>query len=357
MSLASVSALDPQDQNAMTEYMDMVNLPLLFQTMIKEVTAQGISDSPQDPHEFLISWLEKNPIHMKRCVPADFRTTIKDMFRHADLDKSGFLDRRELKSVFIGLRTELGLSETDIRALMAEADENADGVIDYEEFCHVAVDVLESIYAKMDYEAELALRKEDARADTSEYLLRGMTQDQLKAILLGVFEKADADGNGTLDPKEFRACLQDTDLGFTKKEVNVMLSEVDANNDGVITYDEFAPLAFDILVELMSKDFISAPTSEDDLANFVTDIFVEKMDPNTGTIAHAAAEEAMLAADMGLSRLKVLACLSEAQQQIQGYGSTSNEKDESSIGSVSDAHRLAVAVAGVVAQIYQSWGY
>merc|ERR1719253_1144644 len=128
------------------------------------------------------------------------------MFRHADMDKSGFLDRRELKSVFIKLRDDLGLSDKDIRLLMAEADENEDGVIDYEEFCHIAVDVLESIYARMAY----------AREDASEQLLRGMTQDELKAILETVFKKADVDGNGTLDPKEFQGCLKDTDLGFTK---------------------------------------------------------------------------------------------------------------------------------------------
>lgn len=343
--MASVSALNPEDQNAMIEYTDMVNLQLLFSTMIQSVT----TEKPEDPIAFLISWLEKNPIHMKKKVPVDFRNTIKEMFRHADMDKSGFLDRRELKSVFIKLRDDLGLSDKDIRLLMAEADENEDGVIDYEEFCHIAVDVLESIYAKMDYEAELAYRMAYAREDASEQLLRGMTQDELKAILETVFKKADVDGNGTLDPKEFQGCLKDTDLGFTKKEINIMLSEVDADNDGVVTYEEFAPLAFDILVELMSKDFLSAPTDELNLTDFFLNLFAPLANEE-GKVAHAAAEEAMISADLGLTRLQVLAALSEA-------GGTVQEQGGEVLGAVSPAEELAISVAGIVAQVYRDWGY
>jgi len=347
--LASVSALSPEDQNAMVEYTDMVNLPLLFSTMIQSLTTK----QPDDPHAFLIEWLEKNPIHMKKKVPVDFRNTIKEMFRHADMDKSGYLDRRELKSVFVQLRTDLGLSDSDIRLLMAEADENDDGVIDYEEFCHVAVDVLESIYNKMDYEAELAYRMVDARQDASQQLLRGMTQEELQGILAGVFKKADLDGNGTLDTKEFQSCLRDTDLGFTKKEINIMLAEVDANNDGVITYEEFAPLAFDILVELMSKEFLSAPTDELNLADHFLNMFAPLVDGD-GNVAHAAAETAMLEGDLGLTRLQVLAALSEATGQED---TGADKKAGEHLGQVSPLEELALSVAGMVATVYREWGY
>jgi Ca2+-binding EF-hand superfamily protein len=347
MSLASVSALSPEDQNAMMEYTDMVNLQLLFQTMMQCLT----TEQPDDPHDFLIKWLEKNPIHMKKRVPADFRETIKGMFRRADLDKSGFLDRRELKSVFIQLREDLGLSDSDIRLLMAEADENDDGVIDYEEFCHIAVDVLHSIYAKMDFEAEQAYRVMNAKEEVSQQLLRGMTEQELKGILEGVFKKADTDGNGTLDVKEFQACLRDTDLGFTKKEINIMLSEVDANGDGIITYDEFAPLAFDILVELMSKEFLSAPTDELQLTDFFLDLFSGFAD-SANKVSHTAAETAMLGADLGLTRMQVLACLSECTDT-----SMQKAEDGEVLGTVSDIMALSESVAGMVFQIYQEWGY
>jgi hypothetical protein len=39
------------------------------------------------------------------------------------------------------------------------------------------------------------------------------------------------------------------ELGLTRKEVNAILSEVDENNDGEVSYEEFIPICFNILVE------------------------------------------------------------------------------------------------------------
>ena len=83
----------------------------------------------------------------------------------------------------------------------------------------------------MNYELEQAMRKEEAKEEEAE-LLRGLTEAELMDILKGVFQNADADGNGTLDRKEFATCLKDSNLGFTKKEINVLMSEVDLDGDG-----------------------------------------------------------------------------------------------------------------------------
>ena len=129
----------------MTEYMEMVGLPTLFETMLQEL----VTKKPSDPEQFLIDYIEENPIKMRKRVPADFRQTIKRLFASADKDGSGSLDRKELKTVFDGLKQELGLSNKDIKLIMAEADENDDGVVEYEEFATIAADVLEAIYGEL----------------------------------------------------------------------------------------------------------------------------------------------------------------------------------------------------------------
>tara|TARA_B110000046_G_scaffold75025_1_gene83094 strand:+ start:276 stop:473 length:198 start_codon:yes stop_codon:yes gene_type:complete len=62
-----------------------------------------------------------------------------------------------------------------------------------------------------------------------------------------IFKRADADGSGALSLQEFRKCLKDADIGLTKKEINILMAECDVDQDGTISYDEFIPVAFDIL--------------------------------------------------------------------------------------------------------------
>lgn len=62
------------------------------------------------------------------------------------------------------LQDELGLSNKVIKQIMAEADENDDGVIEYREFVPMAVDVINIIEAKQDYKENVEMDKIEVRA-------------------------------------------------------------------------------------------------------------------------------------------------------------------------------------------------
>lgn len=194
--------------------------------------------------------------------------SVSFLFDQADADGNGVLDRAEFKAVFVALKSELGLSNKAIKQvrpcccvvvassntrrvehppnpppyphpslpqIMAEADENDDGVIEYREFVPIAVDVINVIEAKREFEEKKAADAEDAVEDAKDFLLHGMPRETLESMLKGAFLKADKDGSGYLDRKEFKECLRGSGLGFTKKEVNIMMSEVDLDGDGRIT--------------------------------------------------------------------------------------------------------------------------
>merc|ERR1712091_212276 len=90
---------------------------------------------------------------------------------------------------------------------------------------------------------------EAARAAAEEQLMYVLPREELEKIMKTVFAKADSDGNGVLDRKEFKKCLKAAELGLTKKDINILLSETDVDGDGMVTYEEFVPLCFNILVE------------------------------------------------------------------------------------------------------------
>jgi len=129
--------------------------------------------------------------------------------------------------------------------------------------------------------------------------------------------KADADGNGWLSRKEFSTCIKEADLGFTRKEINVLMSEVDMDDDGKISYDEFVPLCFTLLVEMVSDSLIEAPQEEEELRQFFVDLFSSAADSN-GLLSHKQVVNLLKQADLGLTRIQIHAIMSEADEDQDG---------------------------------------
>jgi len=65
--------------------------------------------------------------------------------------------------------------------------------------------------------------------------------------LIAMFQRADYDGNGSLDPEEFAQLLLNSKWGFTKEDVQVVMQAHDANADGSLVYSEFVSCAIDLV--------------------------------------------------------------------------------------------------------------
>lgn len=64
--------------------------------------------------------------------------------------------------------------------------------------------------------------------------------EQEQQELKETFDHYDSDGNGVIDRNEFRALLKTLDPGFTEDDVLLGLKILDANDNGVIDWEEFA---------------------------------------------------------------------------------------------------------------------
>ena len=131
------------------------------------------------------------------------------------------------------------------------------GVIEYREFMPIMVDLIHAAQARDKAAFEAEMDAMDAEFEANDYFIHGMGREQLESLMMDLFKQHDADGNGVLDRKEFKACLKSADLGLTKKEINMLLSEADENEDGVVTYEEFTPMCFQILVEKYKEDYLN----------------------------------------------------------------------------------------------------
>ena len=145
-------------------------------------------------------------------------------------------------------------------------------MVEYEEFAPVAVEIIEAMLAKKAAEEYDAAQNVEA-LNTAEMLVHGMTQQEIETWLSDMFNSYDQNGDGHLDRGEFKAALIGADLGLKKKEINALLNAIDVDGDGKVTYQEFVPLAYDILVTIIANDFKENNMPEAEIAEFLTELF------------------------------------------------------------------------------------
>ncbi|EFJ47239.1 radial spoke protein 7 [Volvox carteri f. nagariensis] len=244
-----------------------------------------------------------------------------ELFIEADRDRSGFLDRQELTSVL--RNANLRLSDRQIRQILAEADENDDDVIQYKEFLPIMVDVMQSIKAKEQAKAMMHGVESMVRTEVESMLLHGLPQEELQALMLKVFRKADADGSGTLNRHEFKEALKAAELGLTRKDINLILSHIDVDKDGLVSYEEFIPVCFQVLVERFKDEIVvnDILSNTDELQQMLLTAFRDADSENTGLLTQrqvkAIFKELSYQA-LGLTTLQTVSLLSQAPTTPDG---------------------------------------
>lgn len=296
-------------------------VPKDFPSVLKAFTREVLRSQPENIYEFGASYFSEvlaqraaaeadQTKGVRRLSPAELEELLQTMFMEADVDGSGALSRSEFKSVFE--MADLGISNAQLKRVMAEADVNGDGEITYAEFVPLAVDLVQALYAKAEAAQELADEEAEAAQAAQDFMLHGMNKEELELVMKEVFMKADVDGSGALSLSEFHTCIHDADLGLKRKEINRLMQEVDADKDGVVTYEEFVPLCFDMLVELLKDELLkNKPPSE--LEEYLVQLFASADTGMTGFLPMGDLRDLLRSADFGLTRLQIHTILAEAE--------------------------------------------
>lgn len=140
------------------------------------------------------------------CLSEEEIRGLKEMFKGMDTDNSGTITLEELRQGLSKQGTKL--SETEVRQLMDAADADGNGAIDYEEFITATVHM--------------------NRMDREEHLYTA-------------FQYFDKDGSGFISKEELEQALKDFGM-HDGRDIKDIISEVDADNDGNINYDEFVAM-------------------------------------------------------------------------------------------------------------------
>lgn len=187
-------------------------------------------------------------------TPEVFKRRLLVLFKSCDTDKSGFLDMKEFKACLESL--DLKLTPQEVNALMASADADGNGQIDFNEFAEFCAHNLMHLEREKHIRALRDSIQNDPESSTAgrrSSVIGQFNDEELDAHLRRIFNIADVNGTGNLTHHEVKNLFSSLDIKLTTFELSVLMSEADVNHDGLINYEEFVPICADLL-KVMNTD-------------------------------------------------------------------------------------------------------
>ena len=141
------------------------------------------------------------------------------IFEGIDLDRSGELDRNEIRELGVQLGAEM--TDEELQSAMNEMDADGNGEVDLAEFLAwwKSARSSESTWARM--------------------IARRERQEKEREWLRALFDHIDADGGGTLDLQEIGVMTSDLGLSLTTVELSAAMEQMDRDNNGDVDFEEF----------------------------------------------------------------------------------------------------------------------
>lgn len=157
----------------------------------------------------------------------------------------------------------------------------------------------------------------------------GQIDEDLEAQLRRIFVEADTDNSGYLSTKEFKVLLKHADLGLTKHQIRLLMSEADENDDGHIDYNEFMNAVVQLIRSFAAKKEAEAEVAQrmeearskaefriahgitkEEYESIIDEAFREADVDGSGYLSRSELRSVLKAADLGLTRKEINLLLS-----------------------------------------------
>jgi Ca2+-binding EF-hand superfamily protein len=210
----------------------------------------------------------------------DIKIYLKEQFKRYDMDGSGDMDSHEFFRMLKSLL--LNLTSREIRKLHKKIDADKDGSVAWNEFVLAAPRMISDIYkkSKENFDKDWCeipatggktfwWNKRGARGqwekpvDPVKLAARRAKKNMnpgIEGYLTKQFQKADADGTGELDKKEFVQLMSGLLIEMDSSQIDKLYAKIDSDGDGV-EWHEFVAVA----PELLKQTYASSQKKKDEI--------------------------------------------------------------------------------------------
>ena len=96
------------------------------------------------------------------------------------------------------------------------------------------------------------------------------------------------------------------------------MHQCDVDGDGHISYEEFVPLCFEMLTEILKDELLMEKRSPSELEVFLLQMFQEADGAGMGTLDPLALKDVLRNCDFGLTRLQIHSILADGEYDEEG---------------------------------------
>eukprot|EP00658_Telonema_sp_P-2_P061962 TRINITY_DN5061_c0_g1_i1.p1 TRINITY_DN5061_c0_g1~~TRINITY_DN5061_c0_g1_i1.p1 ORF type:complete len:426 (-),score=148.90 TRINITY_DN5061_c0_g1_i1:263-1540(-) len=195
---------------------------------------------------------EEIPFSPASVDQSQLESYLQQLFAIGDENKDGVLEPREM----IKLLDSCGfpISAGGMLDLIAMADLNGDGVIEYAEFVPAAVAVLQAMAEEEeDEEIARALAADVARREQGTWH-EDTSPEELDLYLRELFGIADENDDGALQPQEFVKLMRASGWNFPDEMILDAFIECDVNQDGEISFQELLSTVMELLMDVSESE-------------------------------------------------------------------------------------------------------
>lgn len=182
---------------------------------------------------------------------------LEEMFDAADKDKSGALSYQEFADAFKTL--SYGLTDNDIKTLIALADDDKDNKITWKEFIPVAIDSIKTFFSRNKALHKMKEKDREVRKEA----LKLIQHDEIAkcgAIMRRKFRALDEKNTGFVSLLDFRKAMSACAL-LTPKEVNVIIRSF-KEGETQFEYKMFETVLFETRFELAKSRLMDTNISK-----------------------------------------------------------------------------------------------
>lgn len=138
----------------------------------------------------------------------------KRLFDIFDINKDGTISAKELGKVLRSLN--LNPSQSDLENMIKKTDQTGTGRIEFNDFLKLYAEKIKETISKED--------------------------------VMRYFQMFDRNGDGKIDPSEFKRVMTTMGEPLTNDEVDFIISEADKDLNGYIDYDEFSEMLLEKVI-------------------------------------------------------------------------------------------------------------